>query len=176
MENLNDGVIWKRNNELFGRPHEQWTAVDEMIYGLPNYFNNDPEKMEKMRFKAIKESLQHHYEKSRFYNQLCKEYDLSPDDIKNTKDLEKIPMLPDTFFKEYPSEKPKEVFEWLAKISTVNLGSYNYRGKDLQGFLRWAEERMEGLVNHSSGTTGHYSFMFRDKITFQRFYFAVVKT
>ncbi|MEA3457532.1 MAG: hypothetical protein U9R21_02505 [Candidatus Thermoplasmatota archaeon] len=176
MKNPNSGVIWQRNNELFGRPREQWTTVDEMIYGLPNYFNNDPKKMEAMRFKATKESFHHHYEKSRFYNQLCKEYDLSPDDIKNTKDLEKIPMLPDTFFKEYPSEKPKEVFDWLTKISTVNLGSYDYRGKDLQGFLRWAEGRMEGLVNHSSGTTGHYSFMFRDKITFQRFYFAVVKT
>ena len=132
MENPNGGVIWQRNNELFGRPREQWTTVDEMIYGLPNYFNNDPEKMETMRFKAIKESLHHHYEKSRFYNQLCKEYDLSPDDIKNTKDLEKIPMLPDTFFKEYPSEKPKEVFDWLTKISTVKLGSYDYQGKDLQ--------------------------------------------
>lgn len=171
-----DGVLWKRANELFGRPREQWITVDEMIYGLPDYFSNDGKKIEKMRLKAIKEALTHHYEKSRFYNQLCKEYEFTPDDVEKTKDLEKIPMLPDTFFKEYPSEDPKAVFEWLQKISTVELGNYDYNGKDLQGFLRWAEKRLEGLVNHSSGTTGHYSLMFRDKITFQRFYFAAVKT
>jgi len=83
-------------------------------------------------------------------------------------------MLPDTFFKEYPAENPKEIFEWLTKVSTVELGNYDYNGKDLMGFLRWAEGRLEGLVNHSSGTTGHYSFMFRDKITFYRFYYALV--
>ena len=176
MEIANDNVLWRRANELFGRPREQWTTVDEMIYELPDYFNNDVEKIEKMRFKAIKESLNHHYGKSQFYNQLCKEYDFTPDDVRNMKDLEKIPMLPDTFFKEYPAENPKAVFEWLAKVSTVELDNYEYRGKDLQGFLRWAEEKMEGLVNHSSGTTGHYSFMFRDKVTFNRFYFAVIKT
>jgi hypothetical protein len=176
MEIANDSVLWRRADELFGRPREQWTTVDEMIYELPDYFNNDVEKMEEMRFKAIKESLNHHYGKSQFYNQLCKEYEFRPDDVRNMKDLEKIPMLPDTFFKEYPAEDPKAVFDWLAKVSTVELGNYEYKGKDLQGFLRWAEEKMEGLVNHSSGTTGHYSFMFRDKITFQRFYFAAVKT
>ena len=176
MEIANDSVLWRRADELFGRPREQWTTVDEMIYELPDYFNNDVEKMEEMRFKAIKESLNHHYGKSQFYNQLCKEYDFTPDDVKEMKDLEKIPMLPDTFFKEYPAENPKAVFDWLARISTVELGTYDHHGKDLQGFLRWAEVRLEGLVNHSSGTTGHYSFMFRDKITFQRFYFAAVKT
>ena len=176
MEIANDSVLWRRADELFGRPREQWTTVDEMIYELPDYFNNDVEKMEEMRFKAIKESLNHHYGKSQFYNQLCKEYDFTPDDVKEMKDLEKIPMLPDTFFKEYPAENPKAVFDWLARISTVELDTYDHHGKDLQGFLRWAEVRLEGLVNHSSGTTGHYSFMFRDKITFQRFYFAAVKT
>jgi hypothetical protein len=85
-------------------------------------------------------------------------------------------MLPDSFFKDYPSENPKDIFRWLEKISTVNLGYYDYNGKDLQGFLRWSESRLKGLVNHSSGTSGNYSIMFRDKITFQRFYFSVVKT
>ena len=179
MENINDNVLSRRADELFGRPREQWTTVDEMIYGLPTYFDNvvnETEKMDKMRFKAIKESLNHHYGKSKFYNQLCREYEFRPDDVRNMKDLEKIPMLPDTFFKEYPAENPKEVFEWLNRISTIELGNYDYRGKDLQGFLRWAQDRIEGLVNHSSGTTGHYSFMFRDKVTFHRFYYALVRS
>ena len=66
MEIANDNVLWRRTDELFGRPREQWTTVDEMIYELPDYFNNDVEKIEEMRFKAIKESLNHHYGKSQF--------------------------------------------------------------------------------------------------------------
>jgi len=176
MENANGNILLKRANEMFGLPQEQWITIDEIIYGNSSYFNYHFDEMEKRRFKAIKESLNHHYGKSQFYNQLCKEYEFTPDDVKTTKDLEKIPMLPDTFFKEYPTEQPKEIFEWLTKISTVELGSYDYNGKDLMGFLRWAEGRLEGLVNHSSGTTGHYSFMFRDKLTFHRFYYALVNT
>ena len=176
MNDLKSNNLWKKTNELFGRPRKDWKIVDEMIYGLSNYFNYEIKKIEKMRLNAIRESLIHHYEKSRFYNQLCKEYSFKPELIKNIKDLEKIPMLPDTFFKEYPSESPRDVFQWLEKISTVNLGVYDYKGKDLQGFLRWSESRLKGLVNHSSGTTGNYSIMFRDKITFQRFYYSVVNS
>lgn len=171
-----ENILSKRANDMFGMQRDQWKTIDEIIYGSSSYFRYNQEEMNKMRFKAIKESLNHHYSKSQFYNQLCKEYNFTPDNIKSEKDLEKIPMLPDTFFKEYPEENPKEIFNWLIKISTVELGEYDYTGKDLMGFLRWAEQRLEGLVNHSSGTTGHYSFMFRDKITFHRFYYALVNT
>jgi len=174
MENTNGNILTKRANEMFRIPKEQWTTIDEIIYESPSYFNYNFDEMEKKRFKAIKESLNHHYGKSHFYNQLCKEYEFNPNDVKTIKDLKNVPMLPDTFFKEYPAENPKEIFEWLTKVSTVELGDYDYNGKDLMGFLRWAEGRLEGLVNHSSGTTGHYSFMFRDKLTFHRFYYALV--
>ena len=110
MENTSGNILSKRANEMFGMPKEQWTTIDEIIYGSPSYFNYNYDKMENMRFKAIKESLNHHYGKSQFYNQLCKEYEFTPDDVKTTKDLEKIPMLTDTFFKEYPAENPKEIY------------------------------------------------------------------
>jgi hypothetical protein len=85
-------------------------------------------------------------------------------------------LLPDTFFKAYSKENPRDVFDWLKKISTVDIGVYDFKGKDLQDFFSWAEKRLGGLVNHSYGTTGQYSFMFRDKVTFQRFYYAMIKT
>jgi phenylacetate-coenzyme A ligase PaaK-like adenylate-forming protein len=176
METANGGLLFKRRDELFSRPRDQWTTVDEMIYGMNDYFSYDPKEVYQNRFKANKEALVFHYNKSQFYHQLCKEYEFLPEDVKTEQDFDKVPMLPDTFFKEYPAEKPREVFDWLTKISTVELGDYDYHGKDLQGFLRWAEQRLQGLVNHSSGTTGHYSFMFRDKTTFQRFYYAAVTT
>ncbi len=169
-------TLYDRAEELFGRPRSTWTTVDEMIYGMDGYFDRDREATSEMRFRAIREALEHHYEHSRFYRRLCREYDFSPDDVQNEGDLHRVPMIPDTFFKEYPSEDPRQVYEWLRKITTVDIGDYDYSGRSLQGFLRWAERRLEGMVNHSSGTTGHYSFMFRDRVTFQRFYYAVVTT
>jgi phenylacetate-coenzyme A ligase PaaK-like adenylate-forming protein len=168
--------IWKRAESLFGRPKKEWKNIDYMIYDTPDYFKLPPKNIEQKRYKSIKESVHHHYQNSRFYHQLCKEYDFSPELLKNPDDFELVPMVPDTFFKEYPKEHPKAVFEWLQKISTVDIGNYEYRGRNMQGFLRWTEQRLEGLVNHSSGTTGNYSLMFRDKITYQRFYYAAVKT
>ena len=168
--------IWKRAESLFGRPKDQWTTIDKMIYNNTNYYTIPTDEAEKQRFTAIKESVQHHFQNSKFYHQLCKEYEFSPNMLKDTSNLELVPMVPDTFFKEYPKEHPKEIFEWLQKISTIDIGKYDYKGRNMQGFLRWTEERLEGLVNHSSGTTGHYSLMFRDKITYQRFYYAAVKT
>ncbi len=168
--------IWKRAESLFGRPKDQWKTIDKIIYNNTNYFTIPSDEAERQRFTAIKESVHHHYQNSKFYHQLCKEYEFSPSDLKNNDNLELVPMVPDTFFKEYPKEHPKEIFEWLQKISTIDIGKYDYKGRNMQGFLRWTEERLEGLVNHSSGTTGHYSLMFRDKITYQRFYYAAVKT
>lgn len=171
-----EGPLGVRTKELFCRPQKDWTTIDKMIYGFTDYFDIPLDQIESMRFKAIKESLVHHYSNSKFYHQLCKEYNFNPDTVKSSDDFLQIPMLPDTFFKEYPRERPRDVFEWLQKISTVDIGEYDFKGNDLQEFLRWAEKRLEGLVNHSSGTTGHYSFMFRDKITFQRFYYAAFTT
>ena len=73
MENANGNILLKRANEMFGLPQEQWITIDEIIYGNSSYFNYHFDEMEKRRFKAIKESLNHHYVKSKFYNQLCKE-------------------------------------------------------------------------------------------------------
>ena len=113
MEITNDNVLWRRSNEWFGRPHEQWTNLDKMIIKLPDYFNTDVEKIEKTRFKAIKEFLNHHYEKSRFYNQICKDYDFTSDDVREKKDLVNVTLLLDIFFNEFPAKNPKAVFEWL---------------------------------------------------------------
>jgi hypothetical protein len=74
--------LWNRTIKLFGRPKNEWSTIDEMIYKLPDFLNNSLKVIEPMRFKAIKESLRYHYNNSRFYNQLCKEYKFTPEDIK----------------------------------------------------------------------------------------------
>jgi len=134
-DNMN-GPLGQKNQELFSRPKSDWFTIDKMIYEHTNYFEIPTEKAESMRFLSIKESLNHHYKNSKFYHQLCKEYQFKPDDITCEKDFQKVPLLPDTFFKEYPKENPRAIYDWLKKISTVDLGNYDYKGKDLQGFLR----------------------------------------
>jgi hypothetical protein len=168
--------LGRKTTELFSRPRNEWTTIDHLIYEHPNYFEIPVEKIASMRYQSIKDAITYHYNNGRFYHQLCEEYGFSPDDIKSEQNFQLVPLLPDTFFKDYPREHPRAIYDWLKKISTVNIGEYDYKGRDLQGFLRWAETRLEGLVNHSSGTTGHYSIMFRDKVTFQRFYFAAIST
>jgi len=43
----NSGILWKRTKELFGRPRSEWTTVDEMIYGIDDYFNVSREEVER---------------------------------------------------------------------------------------------------------------------------------
>jgi long-chain-fatty-acid---luciferin-component ligase len=177
MENVkgNGGILWKRTGELFGRPRNEWTTVDKMIYGTDDYFNIPREEAEKQRLKAIRESFKYHYENNLFYNRLCKDRGVKPDDIKTEKDFTKIPMMPDTFFKNYPSENPKDVYDWLYRCSSVGLGEYDFDGGSLQKFVEWAEGRLNGLVLHSSGTTGKFSIMFRDKVSFGRWAYSLIK-
>jgi len=171
-----DTAFMKRAWQRYALPKEEWTTIDHMIYDYKDYLDKDYEAIAAQRDKAIKESLIYHYNNNRFYKEYCKEYDFHPDSVVTEKDYENVPMLPDTFFKDYPSEDPKAVFDWLQKISTSTLKDYTYKGKDLQGFLRWAEEQSGGLINHSSGTTGNYGIMFRDKTTFHRFYYGILNS
>ncbi|HEC94332.1 MAG TPA: hypothetical protein ENI45_00010 [Thermoplasmatales archaeon] len=174
MGNVSCGVLWQRANELFGKPRSQWKTVDEMIYGVDNYFNVPKDRKEK-REKAIKEAFKFHYQNNLFYHRFCKQRGVTPADIKTENDFHKIPMMPDTFFKDYPSEDPRDVYEWLYRASSVDIGEYDFNGKSLQKFLEWAENRLNGLVLHSSGTSGKFSIMFRDEETMRRLFHVISK-
>lgn len=174
MKNENS-KLWQRTEELFGKSQKQWKTVDEMIYGVDDYFNVPKEDGNRKREKAIKEAFAFHYQNNLFYNRFCKDRGITPDDIKTEKDFHKIPLMPDTFFKDYPSEKPQEVYEWLYRASSVDIGEFDFNGKSLQKFLEWAENRLQGVVVHSSGTSGKFSIMFRDKDTSQRLFYTLAK-
>lgn len=170
----NGGELWKRTNEMFGKPRQQWKTIDEMIYGVDNYYNTSKDNKGK-REKAVVEVFNYHYKNKLFYNQFCKHRKISPYDIKSEKDFNKIPMMSDSFFKDYPSEKPKDVYKWLYQVSSVNIGEYDFQGKKLQQFLEWAEDRLQGIVLHSSGTSGKFSIMFRDRDTMRRLFHVISK-
>ena len=170
----NGGVLWKRVNEMFGKPRQHWKTVDEMIYGVDDYYNTTKDSNGK-RNKAIIEAFNFHFKNNLFYNQFCKHRKIALTDIKSEKDFHKIPMMPDSFFKDYPSEKPADVYKWLYQVSSVDIGDYDFQGKKLQHFLEWAEQRLKGMVLHSSGTSGKFSIMFRDEDTMKRLFHALMK-
>jgi long-chain-fatty-acid---luciferin-component ligase len=173
MQN-NVGVIYKRLYDLFGKPKNEWKTVDKMIFGMDDYFNT-PKDITRLRDKAIIEAFKFHYDNNLFYNQFCNQRKISPQDIKSEKDFPKIPMMPDAFFKEYPSEKPEDVYKWLYQVSSVDIGKYDFNGKKLTQFMQWAEKRLNGLIFHSSGTSGKFSIVFRDQATMIRIIHALLK-
>lgn len=167
--------LQKNLEKIFYIEKEKWKEVDKLIYGLEDYFLYNAKEIKERRFKAIKEAFTHHYSNNLFYHRYCKDNGISPDDIKKEEDLKKIPMIPDRFFKDYPSEEPRKLYEWLYRITSVEIGDYDFNGKSLQDFLIWAERKLNGLVTHSSGTTGKFSFMFRDEITRKRMFYSADK-
>ena len=169
-----NSIIGNRLTELFGIPQSQWKNVDQMIFGVDNYFNTS-KNGNKLREKAIIEVFNYHYNNNLFYNQFCKHRKISPSDIKSEKDFTKIPMVPDAFFKDYPSEKPKDVYNWLYQVSSVDIGEYNFSGKNLTQFLGWAENRLKGLILHSSGTSGKFSIVFRDEKSMKRIIYTLLR-
>ena len=167
--------LWENLRKIFYLPPENWQKVDEMVFGLDDYYLYNAEEIKKKRFEAIKEAFMHHYSNNLFYHRYCKDNNVSPDDIKSEEDFSKIPLIPDKVFKDYPSDEPRKLYEWLYRISSVDIGAFDFNGKSLQDFLVWAENKLKGVVTHSSGTTGKFSFMFRDEITRKRMFYSADK-
>lgn len=100
-------------------PKDQWTPVDEALYGVDDIYNVPEEEAKKLRTNAIRYAFGHHYENNRFYHEYCKDKNVTPDDIKTEEDFVKIPLIPDTMFKSYPEierDGGKEFLKWLEKF------------------------------------------------------------
>jgi hypothetical protein len=161
----------------FMPPKEEWTPVDEALYGVEDIYNVPDDKAKKLREDAIRYSFKHHYENNRFYHEYCKEAGVKPDDIKTEEDFGKIPLVPDTFFKSYPDIEEnggKGFLEWLKMIYTGELPKIELKKKkpsydDVIEFL-WEEKVW---LSFSTSTTGKFSFIPRDYITYCRMEFLV---
>lgn len=69
-----------------------------------------------MQLKAIRFTFSHHYDNNYFYHRYCETRDIRPDDVMTVDDFDKIPLIPDTTYKEYPSGK--DFAHWLATTTT----------------------------------------------------------
>ena len=102
----------------FITPKDSWTPVEKALYTPKNFFY-DYKKNQELLFQAIKYSFKHHFENNVLYKQLCKVNNVTADLIKTNDDLHKIPLVSDTFFKDYPDEK--DFIKWLDTIYTGDL-------------------------------------------------------
>jgi phenylacetate-coenzyme A ligase PaaK-like adenylate-forming protein len=147
-------------------PKKQWSPVDEALYGVTDIFYVEKNKAESLRWEALKYAFSHHYHNNEFYRRFCQNDGITPDDLKSPADLSKIPLIPDTFFKDYP--QGDGFLQWLGKVYTGTLPEI--RLKNNPSF----QDAMEALyeqgvtVTFTSGTSGRFSFFPRNKLTWMR--------
>ncbi|MEW6187762.1 MAG: hypothetical protein AB1585_18685 [Thermodesulfobacteriota bacterium] len=148
-------------------PEDQWTAVDRALYGPEDLYRVEKETAEQLRFEAITYSFHYHFCNNRFYRRYCQEEGIVPSDIKAPSELVRIPLITDTFFKDYPAGV--EFYHWLQKISTVKIPEVSFSKKN-PSFDEIIETLAgEGfIVTFTSGSSGRYSFFPRDTLTWMR--------
>ena len=97
-----------------------------------------------------------------------------PDDIKTADDLDKIPLIPDVTFKQYPSGE--DFAHWLANVFTGDLPEITITGSDPTYDDVINAFNAAGLaVSYSSGTSGRHTFIPRDQKTFRAAQFGLAK-
>ena len=158
----------KKALDTYAPSRENWLPPDQALYSPKMIFNLSDKEAQDLRFKAIKYAFLHHYSKSPFYNRFCKELEVKPDDIILEKDYIKIPLLSDILFKDHPSTG-REFVDWLQKIYVGNLPKIQNLDDraDYDNIIDAYQKENVTLV-FSSGTSGSFSFVPRDRITWNR--------
>jgi phenylacetate-coenzyme A ligase PaaK-like adenylate-forming protein len=148
------------------RTKEQWTPVDEALYGVTDIYYVDKDKAEALRWEAVKYAFAHHYRHNEFYRRYCKVDGITPDDLKSPADLIKIPLIPDTFFKDYP--QGDGFVNWLGKVYTGTLPDVQLEKKASFQNVMEALDKKGVTVTFTSGTSGRFSFFPRNQLTWMR--------
>ena len=159
-------------NQYLPQPN---TPLYDALVKPKDLFRVPLREAEPLQFACIKKAFLHNYSNSKFYQKFCKEKSVTPDDIKTNEDLAKIPLIPDKFFKDYPSGK--EFAVWLANIYTGELPHITVpqRNPSYDDVLK-AYYAAGVIVSYSSGTGGRYTFIPRNKQTFMNAEYALAKT
>jgi hypothetical protein len=151
------------------------TPLYDAIVKPKDLFRVPLPEAEKIQFTCIKQAFVHNYKNSPFYHRFCKEKTITPDDIKTNQDLDKIPLIPDRFFKDYPAGKDFAV--WLANIYTGELPHITIRQKNpTYDEVIKAYGAAGVIVSYSSGTGGRYTFIPRNQQTFLNAEYTLAKT
>ena len=160
--------------EKFITPKETWNPVDKVLFS-PNLFFSDYKKTQDLMVEAVRHSFKHHYENNVIYHHICQTNGVAPESIKSKDDFNKIPLLPDTFFKDYP--EGKGYLSWLKTIFTGSLPNVDFKTDSpshdevIEGFNK------NGInIMFTSGTSGRFSFIPRDTLSWNRVKYSAMKS
>jgi len=156
-------------------PKDAWTPADDALYKPDDLFRIPLKEANEMQLKSIKHTFTHQYTNNKIYQNFCKERDFSPTDINTSDDLEKIPLIPHTFFKDYPVGR--DFATWLGNIFTGTLPRIVITQKNpTYDEVINAFNQTGMTVAYSSGTSGRHTFIPRDQRTFHISEYAVAKS
>ncbi len=155
-------------------PAGAWTPVDEALYGPPDPFRVPYARALEMQLRAVRFALERHYAGNKIYRKFCRERGFTPEQVKTTADLDAIPLLPDSFFKDYPDGRDFAL--WLGNIVTGELPKVVIR-RSHPGYDDVIDAFNESgmAVMFSSGTSGRHTFIPRDRRTFLAAEYAMAK-
>ena len=168
----------RRLNERLARyipPRESWTPAEEALYSPTDIYRVPADEARAMQLKAIKYAFTRHYTLNDFYHKYCEMRGVTPDDIRTSDDLAKIPLIPDLTFKQHPSGE--DFAHWITNIytgelPTVVIESANPTFDDVINAFNAAGM----VVMYSSGTSGRHTVLPRDMKTYMHQQYALAKT
>ena len=166
-----------RFDELLARyipPKDTWTPADEALYKPVDLYQVPLDEARDMQLKGIKFTFAHHYNNNDFYRTYCEMRGVHPDDIKTIDDLDTIPLIPDTTFKQHPSGI--DFARWLTNIFTGDLPTVFIENDNPTYDEVINAFNAAGLVvTYSSETSGRFTVIPRDRKTFRASQYAAIK-
>jgi len=174
MAASNEMIELNKRLEKFIAPEESWTPVEKALF-IPDFFFSNYEKNQDLLFPAIKYSFKHHFDNNALYRRLCEINKITPDVVKSMDDLKKIPLVPDTFFKDYP--EGKGFLNWLDNIFTASTPIPSFK-TDVPSHDDIIEEysRRGISIMFTSGTSGRFSFIPRDTGSWDRLKYSAMRS
>jgi phenylacetate-coenzyme A ligase PaaK-like adenylate-forming protein len=171
---LSKSITKNRCLEKFITPKETWNPIDKVLF-TPKLFFSDYKKTQDLMVSAVRYSFKHHYENNNLYNHVCKTTGVTPESIKSKDDFKKIPLVPDTYFKDYP--EGKGFLNWLKTIFTGSIPNVDFKTDSpshdevIEGFNK------NGInIMFTSGTSGRFSFIPRDTLSWNRVKYSAMKS
>ncbi|MFH1101842.1 MAG: hypothetical protein V1726_07390 [Methanobacteriota archaeon] len=155
-------------------PSSTWSPVEEALFKPRDLFRVPLEEAQTLQLKAIRYAFNYQYTNNKMYHTFCKNHGVSPADITTSDDLKKIPLIPDKFFKDYPTGR--EFAVWLANIATGELPHIviPHQSPSYDEVIN-AFNAAGMAVAYSSGTGGRHTFIPRDLRTFNLSEYAIAK-
>jgi hypothetical protein len=156
-------------------PKEVWTPADDAIYKPDDLFRIPLKEGYEMQFKSIKHTFTYQYNNNKVYQKFCNDHHFTPSDLHTSDDLEKIPLIPDSFYKDYPAGRDFAL--WLGNIFTGTLPRIviPQQHPTYDEVINAFNQAGMGVA-YSSGTSGRHTFIPRDRRTYYTSEYAAAKS